>query len=121
MSSSVPHKETLPYQINVCKNMVSCARYGKYLYSQALTHMQSYAFCLPLYLVDKGFVPIALVYFLILFSSSAKFNLEKSRKRSVRAERLKDRRIVIKMYHGQKLLKAKIGSLFQQTVRDNIT
>lgn len=52
--------------------------------------------------------PIVLNCFLILLFSSANLNLEKSRKRSVRAERLKDRRNVTKMYHGQKLLKAKI-------------
>lgn len=52
--------------------------------------------------------PIVLKCFLILLSSSANLNLEKSRKRSVRAERLKDRRNVTKMFHGQKWLKTKI-------------
>lgn len=32
--------------------------------------------------------------------------------RPVRAESLKDRRNVTKMYHGQKLLQAKLGRLF---------
>lgn len=32
--------------------------------------------------------------------------------RPVRAERLKDRRTVTKMYHGQKLLKAKLKRFF---------
>lgn len=52
------------------------------------------------------------IVFFNYFTSWAKFNLDRSRMRPVRAERRKDRRNVTKMYCGQKLLKAKLGTVF---------